>query len=36
MQLAKDGRTAIIVGHIAQVVTAISLAVIAWQMTVGG
>lgn len=35
VQLARDGKTAIMVGHVAQIVAALSLAVIAWQLTFG-
>ncbi|MFD2238776.1 2-polyprenylphenol 6-hydroxylase [Aureimonas populi] len=36
LQLAKDSRFAIAVGHLAQIVTAVALVVIAWQLTFGG
>ncbi|WP_185983965.1 2-polyprenylphenol 6-hydroxylase [Aureimonas mangrovi] len=35
IELAKDSRFAIAIGHIAQVVAALALAVIAWQLTFG-
>ncbi|WP_062016906.1 2-polyprenylphenol 6-hydroxylase [Aureimonas sp. AU4] len=35
MELAKEGRTAIAIGHAAQIIGALSLAVIAWQLTFG-
>ncbi|KQT64280.1 MULTISPECIES: 2-polyprenylphenol 6-hydroxylase [unclassified Aureimonas] len=35
MELAKESRVAIAVGHVAQIVSAIALVVIAWQLTMG-
>ena len=36
MQLAKDSKAAIVVGHVAQIIAALALVVIAWQLTFGG
>ncbi|KQT83904.1 2-polyprenylphenol 6-hydroxylase [Aurantimonas sp. Leaf443] len=36
MELAKEGRVAIAIGHVAQIVAAAALVVIAWKLTVGG
>ena len=35
MQLAKEGKAAILVGRTAQIIGALALVVIAWQLTFG-
>jgi ubiquinone biosynthesis protein len=35
LELAKESRVAIAVGHAAQIIAALALAVIAWQLTMG-